>query len=86
MAFHHPHDMHAFVRLHNINTLPTGPHTSCPNRADMGVRLFKKFLSALADTASKNLDRTSLAQITPVKLMRKAATVRNIQVAKRLWG
>ena len=52
----------------------------------MGVRLFKKFLSALADTASKILDRTSLAKITPVKLMRKAATVRNIQVAKRLWS
>ena len=61
MAFHHPHDRRAFYRLHNTNTLPTGPHTSCPNRADMGVRLFKKLLSALAETASKNLDRTSLA-------------------------
>ena len=39
-----------------------------------------KFLSALVDTASKNLDQTSLAQITPAQLMRKAATVRNTQV------
>ena len=31
----------------------------------MGVRLFKKFLLALVDTASKNLDQTTLAQITP---------------------
>ena len=46
----------------------------------MGVRLFKKFLLALVDTASKNLDQTTLAQITPAQLMRKAATVRNTQV------
>ena len=39
-----------------------------------------KFLSALVDTASKNLDQTSLAQITPAQLMRKAATVTNTQV------
>ena len=45
----------------------------------MGVRLFKNFLSllALVDTASKNLDQTTLAQLTPAQLMRKAATVRN---------
>ena len=46
----------------------------------MGVRLFKKFLLALVDTASKNLDQTTLAQITPAQLMRKAATVRNTHV------
>ena len=76
VAFHHPHDMQAFYRLHNIKTLPTGPPTPWPNRAERGVLLFKKFLSALVDTASKNLDQTSLAQITPAQLMRKAATVR----------
>ena len=42
----------------------------------------KKFLSALADAASKNLDQTTLAQITPVELIRKAATVRNTQVTR----
>ena len=46
----------------------------------MGVQLFKKFLSALVDTASKNLDKNTLSQITPAQLMRKAATVRNTQV------
>ena len=46
----------------------------------MGVRLFKKFLLALVDTASKTLDKTTLAQITPVQLMRMGATVRNTQV------
>ena len=46
----------------------------------MGVRLFKKFLSTLVDTASKNLDKTTLSQTTPAPLMRKAATVRNTQV------
>ena len=56
------------------------PHTPWRNRAEMGVRLFKKFLSALVDTASKNLDQTTLAQITPTQLMRKAATVRNTQI------
>ena len=38
-------------------------HTLWPNRAAMGVRLFKKFLSALVDTATKNLDTTLLSQI-----------------------
>ena len=80
MAFHHPHDMQAFYRMHNVKRLPTGPHTPWPHRAEMGVRLFKKFLSALVDTASKNLDQTTLSQITPAQLMRKAATVRNTQV------
>ena len=37
----------------------------------MGVRLFKKFLSAPVDTHSKNLDKTALSHITPSKLMRK---------------
>ena len=68
--------MQAFYRLHNIKTLPTGPPTLWPNRAERSVRLFKKFLSALVATASKNLDQTTLAQITPAQLMRKAATVR----------
>ena len=50
MALHHPHDMHACFRMHNVKRFPTGPHTPWPNRADMGVRLSKKFLSALVDT------------------------------------
>ena len=79
MAFHH-HDTQAFCRLHNIKTLPTQPHTTWPNRAAMSVRLFKKFLSALVDTAPKNLDQTTLAQIPPAQLMREGATVRNTQV------
>ena len=72
--------MQAFDRMHNVKRLPTGPHTPWPNRAEIGVRLFKKFLSALVDTASKNLDQTTLSQITPAQMMRKAATVRNTQV------
>ena len=48
------------------------------NRADMGVRLFKKFLLVLVDTASKTLDQTTMEQITPALLMRKA-TVRYAQ-------
>ena len=46
----------------------------------MGVRLFTQFLSALVDTASKNLDKTTLSQITPAQLMRNAATIRNTHV------
>ena len=80
MAFHHPHDMQAFYQMHNVVRLPTRPHTPWPNRAEMGVRLFKKFLSALVDRASKNLDKTTLSQITLAQLMRKAATMRNTQV------
>ena len=83
MAFHQSHDMQAFYRMHNVNRLPTGPHTPWPNTAEMGVRLFKKLLLALVDTASKNLDQTTLAQITPAQLMRPAATVRNTQVTLR---
>ena len=80
MAFHEPHDMQAFYRMHTVKRLPTGPHTPWPNRAEMGVRSFKKFLLAFVDTASYILDHTTLAQITPAQLMRKAATVGNTQV------
>ena len=54
-AFHHLHDMQAFNRMHNVKRIPTGPHTPWPNRAEMVERLFKKFLLALVDTASKKL-------------------------------
>ena len=60
-----------------------GPHALWPNRAETGVRLFRKFLSALVDTGSKNLDKTALSRITPAQLMRKAATVRDTQVSLR---
>ena len=73
--FHHPHDMQAFYRMHNVKRIRTEPHTPWPNRAEMCVRLFKTFLLALVDTASKNLDQTTLAQITPAQLMRKQATL-----------
>ena len=43
-------------------------------------RLFKKFFSAPLDTASKNLDETTLPQITSAQLMRRAATIRNTRV------
>ena len=45
MAFHHPHDMQAFYRMHNIKRFPTGCRNYWPNRAEIGVRLFKKVLS-----------------------------------------
>ena len=80
MAFHHPHNMQAFCRMHNIKRFPSGPHTPWPYRAEMGVRLLEKFLSALVDTASKNLDKTTLSPITIAQLMRKAARMRNTQV------
>ena len=65
MAFHHRHDMQAFYQMHNVKRFPTEPHTPWPNRAETGVRLFKKFLSALVDTASNNLDKTTLSQRQP---------------------
>ena len=40
-----PHDMQAFYRMHKVKRFPTGPHTPWLNRAEMSVRLFKKFLS-----------------------------------------
>ena len=89
MAFRHPHDMQAFYRMHNVKRISTGPRTPLPNRPEMGVRLFKNFLLALVDTASKNLDQTTLVQITPATLMLKAATVKNTLVtlvARRLWS
>ena len=79
VAFHHPHDMQAFHRMHNEKRIPTRPHAPWPNRAEMGVRLFKKLLLVLVETASKNLDQTTLAQIAAAQLMRKAATERNTQ-------
>ena len=56
--------------MHNVKRLQTGPHTPWPNRAEMGERLLKNFLSALEDTASGNLDQTTLPPITPVDAQR----------------
>ena len=36
-AVHHPHDMQALHRTHNVKRLPTVPNTTWPNRAEMGV-------------------------------------------------
>ena len=83
MASHHPHDMQAFYRMHNVKRLPRGPRTLLPNRAEMGVRWLKKFIWALVDTGSKNLDQTTVSQITPAQLMRKAAAAKNTQVTLR---
>ena len=80
MAFQHPHDVQTFYRMHDVKRLPTGTRTPWPNRGEMGVRLFKKLLLALVDTASKNLDQTTRAQVTPARLMRKTATMRNTLV------
>ena len=33
IAFHQPHDMQAFYRMHNVKRLPKGPHTPWPNRS-----------------------------------------------------
>ena len=44
----------------SVKRLPTGPHSPWPNRAEMGVRLFKKFLLTLVNTASEHLDQTTV--------------------------
>ena len=41
-------------------------HTPWPNRAEMGVRLFKEILLALVNTASKNLDHSGTNHFFPV--------------------
>ena len=58
MAFHEPHDMQAFYRMYNVKRLPTGPHTPWPNRAEMGVRTFKKFLSLSLGTRGYSLQKS----------------------------
>ena len=80
MDFRHPHDMQACYRMYNVKKFPTGPQTPWPNLGKMEVRMLQKFLSALLDTASKNLNKTTPSQMTPAQLMCKAATMRNTQV------
>ena len=74
-----PLDLLAFHRMLFVKRLRTGPHTPWPIRAEVCVRFFKKFLSALVVKAFKKLDQTTQSQITPAQLMRKAATVRITQ-------
>ena len=76
MACHHPHDLQAFYRMHNMKRFPIGLNTPWPSRAEVSVRFFTRFLSALVDAASKDLDQTTPSQITPAQLMRQVATVR----------
>ena len=85
MAFHHPHDMQAFFRMHNVKRLPTGPHAPWPNRAEMGVRLFKKFLLALVDTAP---DHPGTNYSCPVDAQGSNSEkyTGDLKVAKRPWN
>ena len=73
MAFHQPHDMQAFYRMHNVKRVPAGPHTSGRTEQSRVYDCSRKCLLALVDTSSKNLDQTTLAQTTPAQLMRKAS-------------
>ena len=53
MAFHNPHNLKDFYRLHDIKPMPIGPHTPWSNRAETAVRLFRKFMKALVDEIEK---------------------------------
>ena len=79
-AFHHPHDMQAFYRMQILRDCLLNHILLGQIELKWVSDCIKWFLSALVDTASKNLDKTSLSQITPAQLMRKAATVRNTEV------
>ena len=79
-AFHQPHDRQTCYRMHNVKRDFRQDRIHHGQTELRCVRLFKKFLLALVDTASRHLDQTTLAQITPAQLMRNAATVRNTQV------
>ena len=43
MAFHNPHDMQAFYRMHTVKRIPTRTHTPWPNRAEMGYDCSRNF-------------------------------------------
>ena len=60
MAFHNPLELKEFYRLHDVRPIPTGPHTPWPNRAETGVRLFKKFFFALVEVIKQEHQRNSL--------------------------
>ena len=79
-AFHHPHDMQAFYRMQIFRDCLLNHILLGQIELKWVSDCLKWFLSAPVDTASKNLDKTTLSQITPAELMRKAATVRNTEV------
>ena len=81
--------MQAFYRMHNVKRLPTGPRTPWPNRAEMGVRSFKKFLLALVDTASKKSgrDHSGTDHSCPVDAQSSDGEKHTqVTLAKRLWN
>ena len=77
MAFHLPHDMQAFYRMHNIQRFLLDPHTPWPNRAEMGVRLFKSFFQHSWTQPPKTWTRLLWHRSLLPQVTRKAATVRN---------
>ena len=72
MAFHSPHEMQTFYRMHNVKTLPTRPHTPCQTE-----------LRWVYD-CSKSFSWHSWTQLprmwTLAQWMRNSAAVRNTQV------
>ena len=62
MAFHHLHDTQACCRMHSIKRFPTGPHSPWPNRAEVGVRLFEKFLLGTRGYSLQNFGQKLLCR------------------------
>jgi hypothetical protein len=66
-----------FYRFHSIKTMPTGPRTPWPNRAETAVRLFKRTFTILSKAVGED---PSLRQVTCRQLIRKSVWARNNQL------
>ena len=66
-----------FYRLHNIRTIPTGPRTPWPNRAETAVRLFKRTFGILSSAVGED---PTLRKVTFRQLVRRCVWARNNQL------
>merc|ERR1711963_526932 len=61
-------DFEVFYRNHGIRSMPTGPGTPWPNRAEAAVRLFKRHLSDFLAEVDRDKE---LSHVTPRAMFRK---------------
>ena len=76
MAFFSPTFL-TYYKAHNIKTMPTGPRTPWPNRAETAVRLFKRQLRLLRNEQSQI---PALTTVTYQNLDKATVWARNNQM------
>ena len=76
-----PQDLMKFYQYYGIKTIPLGPHTPWPNRAEAAVKIIKHNIQILADSLRRFEEELPSIRHVPVRhLVSRACWARNMSV------